>query len=291
MQRREIRAMGTTVEMLVDVPAGASVEIAFDEACAEIERLEGRFSRFREDSELSALNRRGRLRASDDMLAVVALAVEARALTGGRFDPTVHDAVVAAGYDRSFDAVPPDAPEPAAPPARCGGGVAIYDALGEITLDPGVHLDLGGIAKGYVVDRVAERLAAAGPCLVNAGGDIRIAGPFRRGPWPVGVETPGEEVVIGLREGAVATSGRDRRQWRRGGLEQHHLIDPGQGRPAEGDLRTVTVVAGDACQAEVLAKSFFLRGERGAAREAEALGIPCVLVTDDDRVVLAGGLA
>ena len=97
--------------------------------------------------------------------------------------------------------------------------------------------------------------------------------------------------MIGLCEGAVATSGRDRRHWRRGGREQHHLIDPGLGRPADGDLRTVTVVAGDACQAEVLAKSFFLRGERGAAREAEALGVPCVLVTDDDRVVLTGGLA
>jgi thiamine biosynthesis lipoprotein len=291
MERREITAMGTTVEMLVDAPPAAAVERAFDDACAEIARLEGRFSRFREDSELSELNRRGHMRASDEMLAVVAIAIEARTRTAGRFDPTVHDAVVGAGYDRTFDAVPSDVPEPPAAPARCGGGVAIDADLGEITLDPGVRLDLGGIAKGWVVDRVAERLGAAGPCLVNAGGDIRIAGPFRRGPWPVGVETPGAEVVIGLREGALATSGRDRRRWRRGGREQHHLIDPGEGRPADSDLRTVTVVAGDACQAEVLAKSFFLRGERGAAREANALGIPCVLVTGDDRVVLTGGLA
>lgn len=291
MQRREIRAMGTTVEMLVDAPATPSVERAFDDACAAIEHHEDRFSRFRESSELSLLNRRGRLRASDDMLAVVALAIEARTRTGGRFDPTVHDAVVAAGYDRTFDAVPSDLPGPPAAPARCGGGVSIDAERGEITLEPGVHLDLGGIAKGWIVDRVAERLGAAGPCLVNAGGDIRIAGPFRRSPWPVGVETPGEELVIGLREGAVATSGRDRRHWRRGGAEQHHLIDPVRGLPADGDLRTVTVVAGDACQAEVLAKSFFLRGERGASREAETLGIPCVLVTGDDRVVLTGGLA
>ena len=291
MQRREVHAMGTTVQMFVDAPAEEAVERAFDEACAEIERLEDRLSRFRPGSELSELNRRGHLRAGDDLLAVVALAIEARASTGGRFDPTVHDALVGAGYDRTFDAVPADAPEAPAPPSRCGGELSIDEERHEITLGPGVHLDLGGIAKGYAVDRVAERLGDAGPCLVNAGGDIRIAGPFRRGPWPVGVETPGEDLVIGLREGAVATSGRDRRRWRRGGHEQHHLIDPGSGLPADGDLRTVTVVADDACQAEVLAKSLFLRGSRGAALEAESLGVPCVLVTDDDRVVLTGGLS
>ena len=291
MQRREIRAMGTAVEMFVDAPAAPSVERALDDACAEMARLEARFSRFREDSELSELNRRGRLRASDDMLDVVARAIDARTRTGGRFDPTVHDAVVGAGYDRTFDALPAEAPGPPAPPARCGGGVTIDEARGEIALGPGVHLDLGGIAKGWAVDRVAERLAAAGPCLVNAGGDLRVAGPRRREPWPVGVETPGEGMVIGLRDGAVATSGRDRRRWRRGGREQHHLIDPRLGRPAGGDLRTVTVVACDACRAEVLAKALFLRGARGAAREADALAVPCVLVTDDDRVVLAGGLA
>ncbi len=291
MQRREIHAMGTTIEMLVDAPPARSVERAFDGACAEIERLEDRLSRFREGSELSELNRRGRLRAAEDLLAVVALAIDARERTGGRFDPTVLDAVVAAGYDRTFDEVPADAPEPPAPAPRCGGEIAIDDASGEITLGPGVRLDLGGIAKGYVVDRVAEGLGAAGPCLVNAGGDIRIAGPFRRGPWPVGVETPGEEIVIGLREGAVATSGRDRRRWRRDGREQHHLIDPARGRPAEGDLRTVTVVANRAADAEVLAKALFLRGERGACDEADRLGVPAVLVAEDGRVVLAGGLS
>lgn len=290
MRRREIRAMGTAVEMLVDAPAAPSVERALDDACAEMARLEARFSRFREDSELSQLNRRGRLRASDDMLDVVARAIDARRRTGGRFDPTVHDAVVGAGYDRTFDALPAEAPEPPAPPARCGGGIAIHDDSGEIVLEPGVRLDLGGIAKGWVVDRVAERLGAVGPCLVNAGGDIRIAGAPRPGPWPVGVETPAGDLVIGLREGGVATSGCDRRRWRRGGRDQHHLIDPRVGRPAAGDLRTVTVVAGDACRAEVLAKALFLRGGRDAALEADALGVPCVLVTDDDRVVLAGGL-
>ena len=291
MQRREFHAMGTTVELLLDAPPGEPVERALDEACAEIERLEGRLSRFRPDSELSELNRRGRLQAGEDLLAVVALAIEARERTGGRFDPTVHDAVVAAGYDRSFEEVPADGPEPPGAGPSCGGEVVVNAGRREVVLGPGVRLDLGGIAKGYVVDRVAERLGEAGPCLVNAGGDLRIAGPPRQDPWPIGVETPGEPLVLGLSAGAAATSGRDRRRWRRGGREQHHLIDPARGRPAEGDLRTVTVVAERASRAEVLAKALFLRGERGAREEADRRGVPAVLVTRDGRVLLAGGLS
>jgi FAD:protein FMN transferase len=105
------------------------------------------------------------------------------------------------------------------------------------------------------------------------------------------VETPGEPLVLGLSAGAAATSGRDRRRWRRGGREQHHLIDPARGRPAEGDLTTVTVVAARASRAEVLAKALFLRGERGAREEADRRGVPAVLVTRDGRVLLAGGLS
>ena len=291
MLRREFRAMGTTVEILLEAPSQGSSERALDEACDGVAALERLLSRFDPDSELSELNRRGRLVAGDDLLAVVALAVEARDMTGGRFDPTVHDAMVAAGYDRTFDEVPADGPEPPGDPARCGGQVTIDAARGEVVLGPGVRLDLGGIAKGYVVDRVAERLGASGPCLVNAGGDLRIAGPPRDDSWPVGVETPAEPLVLGLGSGAMATSGRNRRRWRRDGHEQHHLIDPARGRPAGSDLRAVTVIAENACRAEVLAKALFLGGERGAREEADRRGIPTVLVTGEGRVLLAGGLS
>ena len=107
----------------------------------------------------------------------------------------------------------------------------------------------------------------------------------------VAVDAPGEPLTLGLDAGAIATSGSDRRRWRRAGREAHHLIDPATGRPSAGDLRTVTVVAAEAAEAEVLATDLFLRGERGALREARERAIPAVLVTADARVVLAGGLA
>jgi thiamine biosynthesis lipoprotein len=144
-----------------------------------------------------------------------------------------------------------------------------------VELEPGVRLDLGGIAKGYAADRACELLALAGPCLVNAGGDVAVRG----GAWPVGV-APG--LTLELAAGGLATSGRDRRRWVRGGREQHHLIDPRSGRPARSKALRVTVVAGSAADAEVLAKAAFLGGPVDA---------PHVLVTDDGRTVLAGGLA
>jgi thiamine biosynthesis lipoprotein len=273
MQRRSFPAMGTQVELLLDAEPSAESEAAFARAEREFERLEALLSRFRPDSELSALNRSGALDAGDDLLIVTKLAVEARERTGGRFDPTVHDALVAAGYDRTFDEVERDGE--ASPARPCGGEVRIDGS--RIELAPGFRLDLGGIAKGYAVDRACTLLAAAGPCLVNAGGDLAGRGRL----WPVGVETADGELTLGLEDGALATSGRDRRRWRRDGKEAHHLIDPATGTPAEGDLLRVTALAGTAADAEVLAKAIFL----GAPAET-----PAVLVTTDGRTVLAGGL-
>ncbi len=267
MERHEFHAMGTTVECLLD----GDPRDGFARVEAEFERLEALLSRFRPDSELSRLNREGSLEAGPDLLRVTALAVEARERSGGLFDPTVLDAVVAAGYDRSFELIPANGPSTNGG-ARCGGGVRIEGD--RIELEPGTHLDLGGIAKGYAVDRAVELLAVYGPCLVNAGGDLAVRG----GSWPVGVDG---SVTLELTRGAIATSGRDRRRWSRGGEERHHLIDPATGLPAEGGPLRVTVVAQTAVEADVLAKIAFLGGE---------VDVPRVLVDADGRTTLAGGL-
>ena len=267
--------MDTDVELLLDAVPGELAEGAFDRAETEFERLEQIMSRFRDDSELARLNRDGIITdASRDLVRVVALALAARETTGGRFDPTVHDAIVAAGYDRTFDDVRSGAfDSPRAPQPLCGGRVLVKGA--RIELQPGFRLDLGGIGKGYAVDRVAELLAIVGPCLVNAGGDIAIRG----GSWPVGVT---DDVTLELTGGGLATSGRDRRRWSHNGEERHHLIDPATGLPAVDTPLRVTVVAGSAVAAEVAAKTAFLGG---------AIGLPHVVVTADGCTVLAGGLA
>ncbi len=291
IRRRRFRAMGTDVEILLesDSDAGSAAGIAAAER--EVRRLEGMLSRFREGSELSRLNRLGAIAASPELAELVDLALTGRESTGGRFDPTVHDAVVAAGYDRSFELVGDGEGEPApALPARCGGGVHLDRASGLVSLDPGVRLDLGGIAKGWCADRVGAGLADWGACLVNVGGDLATQGVPADGAWAVGVEAPEGTLSLALERGAIATSGRDRRRWRRGGTEIHHVIDPGTARPAATDLLRATVVAGTAAWAEVLATSFLVAGADAAAREADALGVPCVLVPATGPALRAGGL-
>jgi thiamine biosynthesis lipoprotein len=284
MERAGFHAMGTDVELLLDAPAGGGEE-AFAGVEVEFERLEGLLSRFRPDSELSTLNREGSLHAGPDLARVTELALEARDRTGGRFDPTVHDALVAAGYDRSFEQIEQGAAR-GGPPAPCGGGVTVEGSSGRIRLDAGVRLDLGGIGKGYAVDRACDLLAQAGPCLVNAGGDLAVRGRS----WPVGLETGTGMLTLELEGGALATSGADRRRWQTAAGEAHHLIDPATGRPAESDLLRVTVVAPTAVEAEVLAKALFLSGAEQAKSQADAFGASAVLVLQDGSTVLAGGL-
>jgi thiamine biosynthesis lipoprotein len=279
MERRTFRAMGTEIDLLVDA-SGATAALSAAED--EFHRLEAILSRFRQDSELSLLNRAGRLDPGPDLLRVTELALAAREDTGGRFDPTVHDAVVAAGYDRTFESIAADGPEPEA--RACGGEVRID--RGVIELDDGVRLDFGGIGKGYAADRAAEVLAIAGPCLVNAGGDIAV----RDGAWPIAVQTATGSLTVELTSGALATSGRDRRRWQRGGRELHHLIDPATGTSAGGDLVRATVVASDAVVAEVWAKALFLAGEEAGAAEADLLRLPSVFVSTGGTTRLAGGL-
>jgi thiamine biosynthesis lipoprotein len=275
--------MGTEIELLVEAQEATSALAAAEE---EFHRLEALLSRFTGDSELSRLNAEGSLAAGPDLLRVVELALVANARTGGRFDIRVHDALVAAGYDRSFEFVVPDDATPLQPPVQRSGGVEVRD--GVIFLGDGVHLDLGGIGKGYACERAAEILATTGPCLVNAGGDIAT----RAGAWTVAVETATEPLTLELSGGsALATSGRDLRRWRRAGHEVHHLIDPRTGLPSVSDLLRVTAVDCDAVDAEVAAKALFLAGAEAAREEADRLGLPAVLVTDDGRSILAGGLA
>jgi thiamine biosynthesis lipoprotein len=291
MISHSFKAVGTTCELFVDCEESATAGLALIAAHGEVLRLESLLSRFLPDSELSRLNREGRMRVGPELLEIVQLALDARDRTHGLFDPTVLPALVAAGYDRSFEAVPPDGDAEQESPARCGGEVRIDAEAATIELGPGVQLDVGGIAKGWIADRLCRRLDAHGPALANLGGDIVMSRPPASGAWPVGVDGPGGRVTVALERGGLATSGRDRRRWLRAGEERHHAIDPTTGRPSATDLVRVTAVAASGVEAEICATAFLLAGESAAHEQADRLGIACVLFTADDRAVLAGGLA
>ncbi len=295
--------MGCDVHVVVGGPAD-HLTGALDHAAARIEQLEARWSRFRPTSELSRLNDAGTLSGlSADTYAVIAEALEAWRVTDARFDPTIADALVAAGYDRSFDELAASAAASAVPPAEGDGpadqatpppgpvGITFDPATATVSLPEGVHLDLGGIGKGRAADLVSQELFATGltGVCVNLGGDVRVRGanPYG-GPWVVAVEDsfapPVDLTCVVFDEGAVATSSRLRRTWSHGDRRAHHLIDPATGAPAARGLAAVTVVAADAQWAEVLAKAAFVAGPDAGAELIVDAGAVGLLVEDDGTV-------
>lgn len=289
MLRERFRAMGTSMELLLDAPEHPDARVALRRARDVIGDLEAQLSRFRPDSELSRLNRARRMRVGPDLVRVLGLALGLRRRTGGRFDPTVGRAVVAGGYDRSYEAIEDDARAPG-PPAPAGGGVVLDSRWGWVSLGPGVDLDLGAIAKGDAADRACAILSEVGPCLVNAGGDLVVSGPRADGPWPVSVATPGGELVLNLERGALATSGTDRRTWLRAGETVHHVVDPRRGAMATTDLIRATAIASTGAEADALATALLVAGDRVAGRLADLWSVPAVFVTSGGAVTWAGGL-
>ena len=230
MTRRTFRAMGTDIDLLVQ---GGQAHSELAAAEAEFHRLERLLTRFDPSSELSQLNEKGSLAGGPDLLEVVRLALAGRSETAGRFDPTVHDAVVESGYDRTFDELPDDGPAPAAGTA-CGGAVRIAGNL--IELDDGVRLDLGGIGKGYAAEKAATILSAAGPCLVNAGGDIALRGK----PWTIAVQPELTLELLRRRPGDLGSRPTRLAAWRQR-ASSHHRPCHGRAcrmRPAARDRRS-----------------------------------------------------
>ena len=242
----------------------------FEEA---VRAAEQRFSRFLPDSALSRLNRERTL--LDPALAdIVRHALAMHAATGGAYDVRVGAATNAAGYDRTFELVGRASTRTltfALPPAALC--VEVRDHV--VSLDGAGTIDLGGIAKGWTVDRIAEQIERAGCCdyLVDGGGDIRASGRDERGePWIVGV---GEGLAVRIEDAAVCTSSTRRRRWRAAGEDAHHIIDPTTGAPSRHAIAEAVVIARDATLGDILATTLIADPERGlasvAAEHAEAL--------------------
>jgi len=244
---------------------------AIEQLFAERDR---RFSRFRDDSELRRVNASAApVMVSEDFASALNVALEAAAVTDGLVDPTLGAAVESAGYDRDFgDLVEPAEPHPQ--PGFAPGRWRSVRLTGRLLARPlDVRLDLNGVVKALAVDDAVACIAGTG--FVSAGGDLATRG-------PVNVAVPGGDVVQVL-EGGVATSGNVRRRWTRGGVEQHHLIDPRTGLPCRSPWTQVTVVGASCLAADVCAKAAFLLGDDGPAW-LDARSLPGRFVSHD-RVV------
>jgi thiamine biosynthesis lipoprotein len=310
-EQKSFPALGSTATVMVTRPGRLDAAVAavkrtvdaFDRAC----------SRFRADSELSALNRAGgaAVAAGPVLLDAVAAAVRAAEVTDGDVDPSLGAALIALGYDRDFDeglgdrgadghpgAVGPEAARARMAFAAVAGWRTIrLDRRAEtIATAPGVQLDLGATAKALAGDNAAAAAhrAAGGGVLVSLGGDIATAGEPPPAGWRIrvtddhrsGPRAPGQWIAIG--GGGLATSSTTALRWRRGGEEVHHLLDPATGLSVHSRWRTVSVAAACCLDANIASTAGIIRGP-AAVGWLDDLGLAARLVDDAGGAVHVGG--
>ncbi|KAA0232691.1 MAG: FAD:protein FMN transferase [Acidimicrobiales bacterium] len=290
MEERRFWSMGTICHIVIDSARPGLAAGAVD----HLEGLERRWSRFIGDSDLVRINRAGAgtTTVAPETAELIQRACLGWEWSGGRFDPTVLDSLVALGYDRTFESLAgrvATRTEPGAPAPGCDSIEVDIDRC-TVRLEEGQHLDLGGIAKGRAADMTAEWLLSHGvrAGLVSVGGDLRVAG--RRGdrPWQVSILDPFDTdhalCTLALETGALATSSTRRRRWATTEGQAHHLIDPRTGNPAQSGLSAVSVIAGEASWAEIAAKAALLAGLEEGVSLVEGAGLAAAFVDDGGTV-------
>lgn len=227
----------------------------------EVARLDLLASRFRTDSELSAVNAAAGqwVDVSWDFVAVLAACLQAADITGGLVDPTLGGAIKAAGYDAWADQPTPTDADVTTGTWR-SVGIRPGGRQAQVCIAAGSALDLGSIAKGWLADRLAASVARSGyEVCANMGGDIRV---IADEPWTVWAdsEVPGAPLAtLTLVDAGLATSGTTRRSWKGG----HHIIDPRTGEPAVTDWHSVSAVAANAVHANAAATAGIILGADG----------------------------
>jgi FAD:protein FMN transferase len=294
---------GTTAVLLVTAtdalkPARAILD-------AELAAVDHACSRFRDDSELAALNAAGgaATTVSELFTEILSAALRAAQLTGGDVDPTCGEALASLGYDRDFAEIRTASdrasqPLPTGPirPVTGWRSVHLDRSRRRARLDRGAQLDLGATAKAWAADRCADLVAAELNCgvLVSLGGDITVAGAAPDGGWRVRVtddhaappDAPGQTVAI--RSGGLATSSTTVRAWTINGRHVHHIINPATGKPAQSYWRTVSVAAGSCLDANTASTAAIIRGA-AAVRWLRDNGLPARLVREDGAVEVTAG--
>jgi thiamine biosynthesis lipoprotein len=295
---REEAIMGTRVAVELWSEDAALAERAVSAVIDEMRRVDRLMSTYKPESQLSQVNAHGFERPVEvdpDIIDVVEKSFEYSKLSNGAFDVTY--ASVGYLYDYRAHRHPTDAQIAAALPAIDYRQIVVdRDAHTIRFLRPGMRIDLGGIAKGWAVDRGVEILRGLGieHAMVNAGGDTRLLGDRRGKPWIVGIRDPRNEGKVVLRlpleDAAISTSGDYERYFEEDGVRYHHILEPGTGHSPKS-VRSVTVIGPTATHTDGLTKPVFILGvERGMEFLSRVPDAEAVIVDDTGRVFYSGGL-
>jgi thiamine biosynthesis lipoprotein len=297
MQRTEA-IMGTRcyVELWADDPVKGND--AIDAVMAELRRIDALMSHYRPESELSQINQYANERpvqVDKELFDLIKLSTHFSQITEGAFDITY--ASVGYLYDYPKHVHPSEAQIRSKLPAVNWRNLLFDEEHHTVRFEhPGMRIDLGGIGKGYAVDRGIEILKARGVAraLVTAGGDSRIIGDRMGKPWLVAIRHPDNpnKVVtrIPLSDSAVSTSGDYERFFDEGGVRYHHIIDPHTGHSAS-KVRSATILAPTATQTDGMSKTAFVLGPEKALEIINRMPeYDAVFVLPDGRMLYSNGL-
>ena len=270
--------MGTIVE--VSSPNQRAADIAFQ----EIERIETLLSYYKQDSEVSRLNKQGRLRVSPEALYVIKKADEFWRATQGAFDVAVAPLMELWGFYHQDYRVPDDFEIEEIRELIGFDKLKIDGSIIEFEIE-GMSIDLGAIAKGFAIDCAVKKLRLAGinSALLNAGGDIYCLGDKQGIPWRVGIKSgrsPDCSGYLELEDKAVATSGDYEQFFIVNNIRYCHILNPKTGRPAESGIKSVSVVAEDCLTADALATSIFVLGKEKGRELAKRFNAEVRIIED-----------
>ncbi len=283
-----VMLMDTMVDVRVD---GPNSDKLVAEVLASMEELEGILSRFIYDSEVSEINRRAGqwVKVSPVTLEVIELGLEMGELTGGVFDITIGAVLDLWGFGGDNYYVPTEEELVDRLSTVDYRRVEVDKAQGKVRIPVGTILDLGGIAKGYILDTATARLreAKVQRSIVSAGGDISVIGRRPDGkPWRVGVQNPDNPAqirwILPLDDQSVVTSGDYQRFFMFEDERYHHIIDPRTGFPTR-ELRSVTIVGKDSATSDALSTAVFVLGwKEGRALVERLPDVEAIIVSSAD---------
>ena len=303
--QESIQVIAMDTAMVLTAYGKESTRAVYD-AEEEVRRLDALLSRTSGSSEVSMLNGAGgeMVPVGAEICTLIQTAGDFTEATGGAFDITIAPVVSAWGFTTDSYQVPDR--EALQTLLESVGMEHVHLSGGNARLDPGTMIDLGGIAKGYTADRVAEIFQehAVPRGKVELGGNILVIGDKPDGTaWRVGVQDPkhpdeadGLVCVLNLTDAFAVTSGSYQRYFEQDGKRYHHIIDPATGCPADSGLTSVTVVAdsarGNGTMCDALSTALFVMGEDKALDfwRSGVYDFQLVLVTEDGRVVVTEGL-
>jgi thiamine biosynthesis lipoprotein len=298
-RKRTDAIMGTNIYVEVWSDDAAKGDEAIDAVMADMRRIDELMSHYKPESQLSQINARAAqepVQVDPELFDLIKLSTHYSIITEGAFDITY--ASVGHLYDYPHHVKPTEEQIKAALPGVNWRNMLLDPVHHTVHFErPGMRIDLGGIGKGYAVDRGIAILQARGfdHALVTAGGDSRIIGDRMGRPWWVGIRNPDDKnkVVtrIPLTNSAMSTSGDYERYFDEGGVRYHHIIDPRTGHSAS-KVRSATILGPTATETDGMSKTAFVLGPEKALEIINRMPqYDAIFVTPDGRILYSNGLA